>query len=86
MPNLLGRHYRMLSAPLAMIGELRIRVPGAVVSDLEKSRPVAMRSRTKAKRAGGSHTARNHQPSVAGHNAIQRSRLRRIADRGAQSS
>jgi len=55
MPSLFDQHYRMSCAPLAMIGELRIRVPGAVVSDPENLRPVAMRSRTKGKRARGSY-------------------------------
>ncbi len=75
MPNLLGRHYRMLSAAFSVIGDQSVRMLVSVFIKLANRHSIALPRQAQSRSAGVSNSLRNHQQSVAGGTSVQDSWL-----------
>ncbi|CTQ65880.1 hypothetical protein LAX5112_00789 [Roseibium alexandrii] len=86
MPNLLGRHYRMLSAALSVNEKPRSCMRSSVFRDPGSLRSSTTLCAAKPRSASVSNSTHNHQQSVAGAAFTRHVRLCRFADRGSHSS
>lgn len=86
MPNLLGRHYRMLSAAFSVIRKPRSGMPVSVFFDPANRHSIALPRLAQSRSAGVSNSRRSHQQCVAGGAFTHHSRVRRITDRSSHSS
>ena len=86
MPNLLGRHYRMLTDAFSVIGKPRSGMPVSAFFDPVNRQSFGLPRSAQSRSTGVSNSLRNDQQSVAGGAFTDHSRLRRITDRSSHSS
>ncbi len=85
MPNLLGRHYRMLSAAFSVIGDQSVRMLVSVFFKPANRHSIALPRPAQSRSAGVSNSLRSHQQCVASGAFTHHSRLRRITDLGSHT-
>jgi hypothetical protein len=86
MPNLLGRHYRMLSAAFSVIGKPRSERQVSVFFGPANRQSFALPRAAQSRSASVSNSLRNLQQIVASSAFIRKSQFRRVSVRSSHSS